>query len=329
MRYAVGFDIGGTKISVSLGYTENGMLRVLDKIKLSTSHNVDFTAVSELLLDTLHKIVRQNGLISNNICGIGISCGGPLDSKSGVILSPPNLIGWNDVHIKEYFEERLGIRTTLQNDADACAIAEWKYGAGQGCDNMVFLTFGTGFGAGLILNGKLYSGANNMAGEIGHCRSPYIDSTSYSPVGYGKAGSFEGFCSGGGIAELGRSIVLEKFQLGEGVDFCPTMQDLNTLTAKLIGDAAESGDPTAIKIYECSGRHLGAALALLVDILNPETIVIGSIYVRSTKLLKDAAVEVLQKESLERSQKICKVVPAALGEDLGDIAALSIALDQN
>ena len=109
----------------------------------------------------------------------------------------------------------------MQNDANAGAIAEWKYGAGKGYNNLIFLTFGTGMGAGLILNGKLYSGTTDLAGEVGHIRLAEM-----GPVGFGKAGSFEGFCSGGGIAQLAQIKVREKLQMGEKVSFCESIDDL-------------------------------------------------------------------------------------------------------
>ena len=129
---------------------------------------------------------------------IGISCGGPLDSRRGVIMGPPNLPGWDDVYIVRQIENHYGVQAHLQNDANACAVAEWKFGAGRGKQNVVFMTFGTGLGAGLILDGKLYSGTNDNAGELGHIR---LDR--FGPVGFGKAGSFEGFCSGRRIARFG------------------------------------------------------------------------------------------------------------------------------
>ena len=226
----------------------------------------------------------------------------------------------------EYFTSRFGVPCFLQNDADACAVAEWSFGAGRGCDNMVFLTFGTGFGAGLILGGRLYSGASNMAGEIGHCRCPQVDGQPYAPVGYGKAGSFEGFCSGGGIANLGKTVAIEHLQRGTPAGFCPTWEDLETITAKGLAEAASAGDPAALEIYRCSGRHLGAALALLVDLLNPDRIVIGSIYARSQQLLRESALEVLERETLSVNRGACQILPAQLGEHLGDVAALSVAL---
>ena len=124
-------------------------------------------------------------------------------------MCPPNLPDWDNVPLVEMTEKRLGIKTILQNDANACAVAEWKFGAGRGTRNMVFLTFGTGMGAGLILDGRLYSGTNDMAGEVGHIRL-----APKGPLGYGKKGSFEGFCSGGGIADLAKQTVLNKLSQG-------------------------------------------------------------------------------------------------------------------
>ena len=140
-----------------------------------------------------------------NLKRIGISCGGPLDSKKGIIFSPPNLPGWDNVPITRILSDEFGVETALQNDANACALAEWLMGAERGHSNMIFLTFGTGMGAGLILNGRLYSGTNDLGGEVGHIRLAKT-----GPVGFGKAGSFEGFCSGGGIAQLAKSIVFGK-----------------------------------------------------------------------------------------------------------------------
>lgn len=323
MKTVIGFDIGGTKCAVSLGRTDGGSIEIADKCSFPTRSVESPTAVLELLEQNMRQMCAAQGIALTDIHGIGISCGGPLDSERGIILSPPNLPGWDHIEIKRYFEERTSIPTFLQNDADACALAEWKFGAGQGCRNMVFLTFGTGFGAGLILNGALYSGSTGAAGEIGHCRAPQ---SGYAPVGYGKAGSFEGFCSGGGIAQLGRSMVMEQLQMGIPVSFCSSMAELDSLTAKSIADAANGGDPLALSIYRCSGQQLGAALSLLIDLLNPDAVVIGSVYARSEDLLRDSAMEVIRRETLSANRQHCRILPATLGEQLGDIAALSVAL---
>ena len=148
---------------------------------------------------------------------------------------------------------------------------------------------------------------------------------SFGPVGYGKAGSCEGFCSGNGIAQLARTKVMEKIQQGIHVAFCPTIGEVSSLTAKVVAEAAMNGDPLAIEVYRICGAYLGRMLSMLIDILNPQVIVIGSIYVRSKDLIEPEMVRVIEKETLSYSRSVCKIVPAGLGEKIGDIAALSVA----
>jgi glucokinase len=188
---------------------------------------------------------------------------------------------------------------------------------------MVFLTFGTGLGAGLILDGKLYSGTNDNAGEVGHIR---LDN--FGPVGYGKAGSFEGFCSGSGIAQLARIRAMEKFQMGEKVSYCKEISELQSITAHLVAEAANSGDPLALGVFETCGTYLGKGLSVLIDILNPECIVLGSIYIRASHLLILPLEKALIIESLPLARKVCHIVPAELDEQIGDIASLSVAANK-
>ena len=319
----MGLDIGGTKCAVLLGsLSGEGTITVKNKLVYKTAEDPSPGQMLPRLLLGIEKILSSNNLLTNDIASIGISCGGPLDSKKGVILSPPNLPGWDQVEIIRFFEERLSIPTAIQNDANACALAEWKFGAGQGTQNMIFLTFGTGMGAGLILNGKLYSGSNDNSGEVGHIR---LDS--FGPVGYGKAGSFEGFCSGGGIAQLARLKAMEKFQMGEKVSFCASMAELPSVTAKLVAEAADRGDPVASDVFDICGRYLGKGLSILIDILNPECIVLGSIYLRAGHLIIPSLEKSILEEALPLSRKICRIVPAALDEQIGDLASLSVAAD--
>ena len=303
----LGIDIGGTKCAVILGDDEGNIIK---KVRFETTD----------VNSTLNRIIEES-VKMGEVKAVGISCGGPLDSKKGIIMSPPNLPGWDDIHITEMLEEKLGVPVYLCNDANACALAEWKFGAGKGSNNMVFLTFGTGLGAGLILDGKLYAGTNDMAGEVGHMRLE-----NHGPVGYGKSGSFEGFCSGGGIAQLGKTMALEKLQQGISVAYCKSINDLETVTAKTIAEAAEAGDETAINVYKVCGEKLGAGLSVIIDILNPEVIVIGSIFARSENLLADAMNKVIKKEALSLAAECCSVVPAKLSENIGDYAAIATAL---
>ncbi|MBR5232850.1 MAG: ROK family protein [Clostridia bacterium] len=298
----LGIDIGGTKCAVVWG-NENG--EIIKKEKFATT---DCNSTIAKLLE-----IAKTDL---NFEAIGISCGGPLDSEKGIIKSPPNLPGWDNIEIVNILKTEFGVPVFLKNDADACALAEWKYGAGKGTQHMLFLTFGTGLGAGLILGGRLYSGACDMAGEVGHIRL-----SDFGPVGYGKAGSFEGFCSGGGIAQLGTTVAKENSQLGHPVNFAD-----REITAKSIADAAKNGDEAALSVYNLCGKMLGKGLSILIDILNPEMIVLGSIFQRSEDLLREEMEKVIEKETLALSRAACKIVPAQLGDSLGDVAALCVAV---
>ncbi len=323
-KFLLGVDIGGTKCACILGAADSaGEIEILDKTRFATAEAGGPRACLEMLARSGRELCSRHGVAPGSVQGCGVSCGGPLDSRRGVILSPPNLPGWDAVPAVEILEHELGIPVRLQNDANACAVAEWQFGAGRGVRNMIFLTFGTGLGAGLILDGRLYSGIGDSAGECGHIRLAPV-----GPVGFGKSGSFEGFCSGGGIAQLAAIRAREQLQLGKKVAWCASIDALAGLNAKIVGDAAEAGDPLALAVYEECGRYLGRGLALLIDLLNPERIVIGSIFARSERLLRPAMERSIAEEALPAAAAQCRVVPAALGEAIGDYAALALALGE-
>ncbi|MBR5472943.1 MAG: ROK family protein [Clostridia bacterium] len=313
----IGFDIGGTKCAVTVGEEIDGILHIKNKMVIPTDHTIS----AYEMIDRMCCLATE---MTDDFSHIGISCGGPLNNKTGVIISPPNLPTFRNIEIVEYLKKKYGGFVRLENDADACAFAEWKYGAGRGCQNMIFLTFGTGLGAGLILNGKLYTGANGNAGEVGHIR---LRDT--GPIGFGKSGSFEGFASGGGIAQMGKTAAKEQLSKGIVPSYCKTLHELDSVTAQTVAKAAYNGDPTAIGVYKKCGEMLGLGLSILIDILNPERIVIGSIYTRSSDLLKESMLEVLNQEALKPSLEAVEILPATLGENLGDYAALSLAADNH
>ena len=207
-----------------------------------------------------------------------------------------------------------------QNDANAGALAEWEFGAGRGCGNMIFITFGTGCGAGLILDGRLYSGTNDNAGECGHIRL-----TDFGPVGYGKAGSMEGYCSGGGIAQLGQTYLYELVQQGVKSELCDLYRSGTEITAKLLAEYARKGDETAKRVFRVSAEMLGRSLSVLIDILNPERIIIGGVFARCTDLLLEGCENIIRQEALSPAASVCRVLPAGLGEQIGDYAALAVA----
>jgi glucokinase len=300
----IGLDIGGTKCAVSILEGD----RVREVLRVPTR---EFAPTFRLLADAMQDLVAGQAPL------IGVSCGSPLDGKRGIILSPPNLHEtWHQVAIVPLLQERFGGRACLMNDANACALAEWKFGAGRGSRHMIFLTSGTGFGAGLILNGELYEGATGDAGEIGHVRL-----APDGPVGYNKAGSVEGFCSGGGIARFAA-----RYLAAQG-GIVPAWQVAGRpIEARHVAEAAFAGDAHALAIMHEAGTRLGETLAILVDLFNPERIVLGGFYPRSRPLLEPAMLISLERESLSIPRAACAILPGELGDTIGSNGAVAAAL---
>ncbi len=312
-----GVDIGGTKTAIVVS---NNPPEVLSRSEFPTLPAQGPEPAIDQIKAALREALRDHGK-SSCLTGIGVSCGGPLDSRRGIIQAPPNLWTWIDIPIVEILTQEFACPVYLENDANAGALAEHRFGAGKGSHNMIFLTMGTGFGAGIVLGDRIYQGTNGMAGEIGHVRL-----TPDGPIGYHKAGSAEGWISGGGVAQWASTAVRHARDRGESSVLLELSQD-DQITAKDVGLAAAKGDALAQRIVTQLGEKLGTALAILVDILNPERIVIGGLAMRLGELLLETARTVLAQEALPHSASVCQVVPAALGESIGDVAALCIAMD--
>jgi glucokinase len=297
----IGLDIGGTKCALSAGESEGGAIKILSREEFPTA-GLSWQQVLEEFARRIDCIVSSNSNSNLQLSSIGISCGGPLDSKRGVVMSPPNLPGWDDVPVVKFFEERFRVPTAVQNDANACALAEYLYGSGRGVKNFVFMTFGTGLGAGIIIDEKLYSGTNDNAGEIGHIRLAPA-----GPVGYNKEGSAEGFCSGAGMARLAK--------IRKGLD----------ITAKELFARVRVGDPDCADVFRESAEKLATILAYTMDILNPAVIALGGVFMRNVDLFMPIVDPILDREVLPLARKVCRIVPAELGENIGDYAALAVA----
>ncbi len=314
MKHYIGIDIGGTKTAVLL---INGNGKVIERTQTATEIGKDAWKTSVVgMKEKIKQLLKLEKVES-----IGISCGGPLDSRKGLILSPPNLPGWDEIPITDIFQTEFGIPAYLQNDANAGALAEWKFGAGKGYNNVIFLTFGTGLGAGIIVNGKLLSGTNDYGGEVGHIRLE-----DDGPIGYHKRGSFEGFCSGTGLAQM---MSFELLCLAEEIgqkEMLSRYKMPGEVTGRDVVEWAKNKDTLALSVVEKSGLYLGKGLSILIDIINPELIIVGSMGVRLGDLLFEPARKVIEKEAVPGAASVCKIVPAALGEAIGDYAALCVAL---
>jgi len=317
-RTWIGVDIGGTKTAVVLSSRPPAMLA---RIEFPTLPGEGPERAIQLIKSSIHQLIDSSRLDQSRLVSIGVSCGGPLDAASGVVHAPPNLRTWIDIPITSILQEEFALECRLENDANAGAVAEHRFGAGQGMRHMIFLTMGTGLGAGVIANGALLSGASGQAGEIGHVRL-----TDTGPIGYNKAGSVEGWASGGGMAQVAAWEVANAIQRGEPTLLAATYSANGVLSARDVADAFRQGDGLAERIIESTGSRLGEGLAILVDLFNPERIVIGGLAMRLGPTLLEPARRVMLRDALPASAKICQIVPAALGESIGDVAAVCVAM---
>ena len=309
----LGVAIGGTKSAVTFGTFTDGKLIALNKTVVKTDPN-DPDVTFGRIFDAIDQL-------KFGFDYIGIICGGPLDIKRGLINTPPNLPGFKAIPVCKMFTDRYNKPSILLNDADACAYAEWRFGAGVGVDNIIYLTCGTGFGAGLILNGDLFSGTIGQAGEIGHVR---LDN--FGGPGYGKVGSAEGFLSGSGIAKTAIAFATEYIQRGEYTSLCSTFDEAYKITAKDVAVHAKNGDACAKKVFDVTAQKLGDVLAILVDLFNPDRIVIGGVYQRNEDLLYDKAVARMREEALPVNAACVKILPSFLKEEIDDYSSLSAAV---
>jgi glucokinase len=301
--YIIGIDIGGTKTAVVLGSLGG---RVKWRTQFTTSTGGGFAATFEELWARVAEARKQ---ADADVVALSVSIGGPLDILQGTIKGPPHLPGWENIPLKRLLADRSGLPVYVEHDGNAGALAEYYFGAGRGFANIIFLTMGTGFGAGLILGGRLYRGTSDVAGEVGHIRI-----AEDGPLCYGKRGSLEGFASGTGIALLAREMYPGRYGTGT------TTNDLY--------QGFTVGEEEACEVFRRASFYLGRGFALMADMLNPERIILGGLGVRIFDALVEPALKVFESEALPQARQVCRIVPAHLGETIGDFASLCAALDQ-
>ena len=295
----LGIDIGGTKTAFVRALSDG---TIVDR-RVIASHAADG---ADVMLRRIADTARE-AIGSLPISHVGVSVGGPVNAEMGTVLGPPNLPGWTDVPLARQLCGALGRPVRVEHDAKASALAEWQFGAGRGVDNLMFLTLGTGLGAGIIIDGRLIRGAGEAAGEIGHWRI-----AADGPLCYGKRGSLEGWASGSGLPLLAKHLHREAFA---GIN-----------SGEELHRRAEMGDRDAIDIIGRSGEALGKALALVIDLLGPERIILGNLAARLGGRFTRPLIEAAMAEALPSSYARCRIVLGELGEAIGDVAAICVAL---
>lgn len=307
----LGLDIGGTKTAVVEG-TQAAV--ILQRYEMATEAWRPFDETFPRLCELMEQTLAVAAQHQRRITAISVSIGGPLRIAEGVLLNPPHLPGWHGVALKARLAAVFPhLPIFIEHDGNAGALAEFHFGAGRGragLRHLIFLTFGTGLGAGLIINGAVLHGASDTAGEVGHLRLAWE-----GPLGFGKAGSWEGFASGAGLVELAQQMFPARWT---------GATPIRELVTAMLAD-----DLQALAVAAEAGKWMGRGMALLVDTLNPQIIVLGSLAVALGERVLGPARRALAAEALPQAVAACEVVPAALGASIGDVAALMAALSQS
>jgi glucokinase len=316
-QFIIGVDLGGTNIVVGAmpvdGSREIGIRTLPTRAEMGADAVADRIAamVENVILD----VRKETGAEREDFIGVGIGSPGPLDRERGIVVVTPNL-GWRDYPLRDEISKRLGMRATLDNDANCATLGEWWCGAAKGGRNVIGITIGTGIGGGLILDGRLYHGASDVAGEIGHTS---IDSTGRR-CKCGNYGCLEAYCSGPAIAERAREAIESEES--------PTLMELadgdpNRITAAIVYEAARMGDMVAREVVRDTGRFLGTGLANLMNIFNPDTIVLaGGVTQAGDALFAPLRAEV-RRRAFKPAVEVCRIVPGALPISAGVVGAVA------
>ncbi len=315
-KYAIGIDIGGTKISLSVGDFKGRIFdtRVIPTLTGSKTSQCVHALVREL------KQLASDSRFKNKICGIGVGLPGPVDSKKGTVPFSPNLQGWKGLRLKKIIQSKLKLPVVMCNDANAAALGEKVFGQGAGVSDFVYMTVSTGIGAGVVIGGKLLEGVSFVAGEVGHMK--------IVPRGAlckcGMRGCLEAYASGTAIAGIAKT-TLSAGQIKQILNF----SDADSISAKVLGRAAKRNYKPAIRIYQQAGFYLGVGLANLLNLLNPEKIILGGgVFKSSPPEFWEAMMAGCKENAWPEAMKAVKIVSSKFQGRAGDFGALALAFDK-
>ena len=319
-QLALAIDLGGTRTRVAL-VGRNG--EISSKQVSSTLAQRGREDVVARLLATVESVAaRARDSLGDSLVGVGVSQAGPTDRESGVANEPPNLPGWDGFSIKPVLEEMLAISASVANDASLAALAEHVYGAGRGHANMLYMTVSTGIGGGIIIHGKLYTGSQGFAGELGHI----IIDRNGPPCGCGSVGCLEALASGTALARMARER-LAQGETGRLVEACGG--DLEKLDAVMVTEAARDGDPLARDLVRQVSANLGVGIVSLVNAFDPEVVVIGGGMSNSLDLFMPGIAAEMDRPPFARLRQGVSIVRSELGDDAGLLGAAALAFEEH
>ena len=311
-------DLGGTKIITAI---VSGDGQVIAKKRSLTLADEGPSSVINRLLSAIDHLLSSKNLDPSQIGSINLAVAGGIDIERGVVTSSPHLPGWRNVPLRNIVSEKYRVTTFLLNDASATALGEHRFGAGRGVNNLVLLTIGTGIGGGIIIDGKLYNGPSGSAGELGHMT---VDINGPKCV-CGNIGCLETLVSGPVMA----GEALKRIAEGESSSLVEMVAgSIEDITAEDIGAAARAGDSLSLKIITEAATYLGVGLVNLVNIFNPEMIILAGGVAELGDLLLDSARRVVREKAFPVSTQAVRIVTAQLGDEAGVRGAALFALEQ-
>ena len=304
----IGIDVGGTNVKIAL-VDDKGSILYSNSVPTRAEMGYEYTvnnikqAIRDLMSET-----KVTG-----IEGIGFDFPGQIDYKNGIVRLAPNIPGWVNIPIAKIIEDEFKIPTRIDNDVHCAALGELNFGAGKGCENFICMTVGTGIGSGIVINGKLVRGASNAAGELGHIKLQMHE----GPLcGCGDHGCLEAFASGPSIVAMAEEYILG----GKSTKF-RELASGGEITPFIVAEAAKQGDPVARRIFVRIGEYIGFGLSSVVNLLNPEKIIIGGGVADAGDILLDPIKETIKKRAMVVAGSAVEIVPAKLGNTAGVIGA--------
>ena len=322
-RWIVGVDLGGTNIVVGLVPIEGGDVLGLRTLPTDSVRGAKFVVdrIAHMVTDAIAEVVAAHDTTRDAVAGVGIGSPGPLNRKTGTVINTPNL-GWRNFPLRDLIANAVKLPCTLDNDANCATYGEWWLGAGRGTKTLVGFTLGTGIGGGIVLNGEIYHGCSDVAGEIGHMT---IDSNGRK-CKCGNYGCLEQYASGPAIAaravegiEAGAESLLEEMVDGK----------LDDVTAATVYEAAVMGDPYATEVMKETAKFLGAGVASMINILNPEMVVIAGGVTRAGDHLFTPLIAEVRRRAFRSAQECCRIVPAELPGTAGVVGAAGVFKKEN
>jgi len=311
-------DLGGTKIFAVIISSKG---QVMAREYCLTLADEGPEAVINRIFSAIDHLLSQRNINLSQLGSISIAAAGAIDFEKGLVTSSPNLPGWHDVSLRDIVKKKYKVNTFLINDASAAALGEQHFGAGQGINNLIYLTVSTGIGGGIIINGRLYSGASGSAGEIGHTtidvNGPRCDC--------GNIGCLEVLVSGTAVA---KEAIRRITQGGRSSLIEAVGGKIENITAEEVSIAAQEGDSLASEVILKAATHLGVGLANIVNIFNPEMIIIGGGMVKMGDILLNPARRIVKERAFQLPAQAVRIVPAQLGGDAGVLGAAAFAFQQ-